>query len=217
MNEPTQKTYLLVSIGSRTERGGFVSKASGAAKILGLRVALVGDIVSYPDGGEAVIVDGAGYALTNGFVPYALVGSRLSNGDRIVKSLLEDSGIQVSEGEVIEGLFDPSYVVPPQPPRFRLAVRGSTTARGGVLRETSGWWDVEGLGHAAEIGNVIHYPDGSTARIVTGLALKISSTFKAMGYVGSLLDNGDVITDSPERKGVACSKTFDVVTDTTTA
>ncbi|SAK92425.1 hypothetical protein AWB75_06539 [Caballeronia catudaia] len=217
MTASGKKTYLLASIGSRTERGGFVSKASGAAEILGLRVALVGDIVRYSDGSEAVITDGAGYALTNGVVPYALVGSSLSNGDRIVKSLMEEHGIHVEEGEVIEGLFDPSYVVPPQPQGFRLAMRGSTTARGGVLHETSGWWDIDGLGHAAEIGDVIHYPDGSTARIVTGLALKTGSMFKPLGYVGSLLDNGDVITDSPERKGVACSGTFEAVADTTTA
>ncbi|SAL73388.1 hypothetical protein AWB74_04479 [Caballeronia arvi] len=217
MTASGKRTYLIASIGSRTERGGFVSTASGAGKILGLRVALVGDIVSYSDGSEAVITDGAGYALTNGVVPYALVGSSLSNGDRIAKSLLEEHGIHVEEGEVIEGLFDPSYVVPPQPPRFRLAMRGSTTARGGALRETSGWWDTEDLGHAGEIGNVIYYPDGSTARIITGLALKIGSTFKPMAYVGSLLDNGDVITDSPERIGIACSGTFEIVAEETTA
>ena len=45
--------------------------------------------------------------------PLALVGSRLSNGDRIVKSLHNGAGINERAGKRIEGLFDPDYVPPP--------------------------------------------------------------------------------------------------------
>ncbi|VXC25262.1 conserved hypothetical protein [Burkholderia sp. 8Y] len=138
-------THLFATAGSKTERRGWVIPTS-PREIRGLRIALVGDVVSYPDGSQAVITDGAGYGLTNSFVPYALVGSGLSNGDRVATSLLDDDGLFVCEGETIEGLFDPAYVVPSAPPRYRLAVRGSTTARGGVLRDTTGWWKVDAKG-----------------------------------------------------------------------
>jgi len=115
----------------------------------------------------------------------------------------------------IAGLFDPAYVPPPAPLAYRLAVRGATTARGGVLREPSSTWEVaEHLGKAGAEGDLIHYPDGSTARIVSGLGLVDRPDFAPLAFVGSELDNGDTITDSPERQGMASSAVFTVVSHT---
>lgn len=50
-------TYLLVTIGSITERGGRVITATGRSAIAGLDVARVGDVVTYADGSEAVVND----------------------------------------------------------------------------------------------------------------------------------------------------------------
>jgi len=74
-NEPT---YLFATIGALTERGGRVTTARGGTTIQGLGMACVGDVVTYPDGSEAVIRDGAGSALVIDGRPAALVGSSLS-------------------------------------------------------------------------------------------------------------------------------------------
>jgi uncharacterized Zn-binding protein involved in type VI secretion len=206
--------HLFVTAGSLTERGGRITKATSAITVAGLALARVGDVVTYEDSSQAVITDGAGeFAIDDG-KPLALVGSRLSNGDQIVQTLQSSWGLDMEDAKDVKGLFDPSYVPPPPPPRYRLAVRGATTARGGVLREPSGTWEVGvALGKAGVTGNLIHYPDGSTAKIVSGLSLTNHREEPPHAFVGSALDNGDTITDSPEREGVASSTVFVVVKD----
>ena len=199
-------TYAFATIGARTERGGYLTYASSGLVICGLRAALVGDIVTYHDGSEAVVTDGSGTLSFYRDKCFALVGSRLSNGDHIVFTPWDDgeSGLFVSEGEYPQGLFDPSYVPPPAEPGYRFALPGSTTARGGVLRETGGNWRINGEDvRVGVISDQVHYADGTTARITTGLALAANRCLAQLAYVGSTLDNGDTITDSPERDGAA--------------
>jgi uncharacterized Zn-binding protein involved in type VI secretion len=214
--EGGQTIYAIATVGARTERGGHVTRVSSRHSICGLHMALVGDIVTYHDGSEAAIIDGAGAAGIQNGRCVALVGSRLANGDRIVSTPWDNgkSGLVVREGEKPKGLFDPSYVPPPPKAHYRFALRGSTTARGGVLREPSGKWrshssDIE----VGQIGDVVSYPDGSTARITSGLALKANPALAQFAYVGSTLDNGDTITHSPERDGGAHPDTYEPVTE----
>lgn len=210
-NEVSASRHLFATIGSRTERGGWIAKVAGKTSYRGLILARVGDIVQYDDGSEAVIIDGAGFAATSEDKPLALVGSRLSNGDVITQTLQDEAGIRVTDDASIPGLFDPTYVPPPARPRYRLAVKGATTARGGVLREASGNWDMGiPLGKSAVVGNIVHYADGSTARIISGLGLPDYPEFAPLAFVGSELDNGDTITDSPEREGRGFADTFAV-------
>ncbi|WP_234745044.1 MULTISPECIES: PAAR domain-containing protein [Burkholderia] len=117
-NEHKAPTHLFVTIGSLTERGGRVSTATSGLELAGLQVARVGDVVTYDDGSEAAIVDGAGSTHSNG-KPFALVGSRLSNGDRITETLRTSWGIHVPQGQRVPGLFDPAYVPPPPPRTYR--------------------------------------------------------------------------------------------------
>jgi hypothetical protein len=208
--------YAFATIGARTERGGCLTKATSGLVICNLRAALVGDVVTYGDGSEAVITDGAGSLSIYDATPFALVGSHLSNGDKITSTPWEDgvSGLFVPEGEKPTGLFDPSYVPPPPEPANRFALFGSTTKRGGVLRDPGGEWNVDGERvKVGVIGNTVHYPDGTTARIISGLALKGIRERAPFAYVGSVLDNGDTITDSPERIGTAGLESWEVVTD----
>jgi uncharacterized Zn-binding protein involved in type VI secretion len=190
--------YVLATIGPRTERGGCVT--SGAAfRIAGLPVACVGDIVTYSDGSEAVIMDGAGIGLVYEGKPVALVGSSLSNGDRIVSTIWAGRGIFVEEGKEIEGLFDADWVPPLREPSARFAVQGATTPRGGILKEVTSTYEVrEAQQRAARIGDFIEYADGTRARIITGIGMP-GNTAMGFAVVGSLLDNGDVINDSPHR------------------
>lgn len=189
--------YTFATVGARTERGGCITSGS-ASTYRGLPIARVGDVVTYCDGSEAVIMDGAGFAALFDHRPVALVGSSLSNGDRVVSTIWEGAGIFVAEGTKIEGLFDPAYISPPPELLHRFAVRGSTTARGGVLKEVTSGYYAEGTHSVGRIGDYVEYADGSRARIITGVGIPgdLNHTY---GIVGSLLDNGDVINDSPHR------------------
>ena len=107
-----ETTYLFVTIGSRTERGGHVTRVSTKLEYKGMMLARVGDIVTYDDGSEAVILDGAGFAAAWEDKPFALVGSRLSNGDTITETSQGGFGITVRSDQPVPGLFDPAYVLP---------------------------------------------------------------------------------------------------------
>ncbi|WNC92483.1 PAAR domain-containing protein [Paraburkholderia sp. FT54] len=94
--------YRFATVGTRTGRGGRVSTGQ-AGKLAGLPLACVGDVVTYRDGVEAVIMDGAGCAATYEGAPFALVGSSLSNGDRIIETLCAElnAGIFLEDGQQI--------------------------------------------------------------------------------------------------------------------
>lgn len=108
--------HLFVTIGSRTKRGGHVTRVSTKAEYKGMALARVGDIVTYDNGSEATIIDGAGFAAAWEDKPFALVGSRLSNGDTITETLQDGFGIKVGSDKPVLGLFDPAYVLPPAEP-----------------------------------------------------------------------------------------------------
>jgi hypothetical protein len=107
-----ETTYLFVTIGSRTERGGHVTRVSTKLEYKGMMLARIGDIVTYDNGSEATIIDGAGFAAAWNDRSFALVGSRLSNGDTIKETLQDDFGITVRSDKPVPGLFDPAYVLP---------------------------------------------------------------------------------------------------------
>lgn len=195
-------THLLATIGSLTERGGRVATATGGSAVARLGVARIGDVVTYLDGSEAVILDGAGFALVIDGQSAALVGSSLSNGDRIVETLQQGRGITLRAGQIIDGLFDADYVPHPSTdPTYCFAVKGATTRLGGVLREATSDFDVRGTHRkAACVGDVVEYAAGTRAQIVTGVGLPDTPTFRALAVVSSQLDNGDVINDSPDRQ-----------------
>lgn len=205
--------YAFATLGARTERGGYVTRTTSRMSICGLAVARVGDIVTYRDGSEAVIVDGAGSRFVDDGKCGVLVGSHLSNGDHIVFTPWGDgkSGLVVPDGNTPEGLFDPQYVPPPAEPSYRLAISGATTAHGGVLSNPTADWRISGReAKVGTVGDVVHYSDGTTARIASGLIIEDAPGFIPLAFVGSELDNGDIITDSPERKGEA-SSSFKIV------
>ena len=138
--------YAIATIGARTERGGYITSATSGLTICSLQAALVGDIVTYGDGSEAVVIDGSGFLAAYGGKCFTLAGSRLSNSDRITPTPWEDglSGQFIPEGESPIGLSDASNVPSPCESGERFALSGSTTGRGGVLREPGGEWSVDG-------------------------------------------------------------------------
>jgi uncharacterized Zn-binding protein involved in type VI secretion len=197
-----KKAFLFATIGSLTSRGGRVTTATGGSSVNGLDMARVGDVATYPDGSEAVIMDGVGSALVIDGQAAALVGSILSNGDWITETLQQTCGIAVPVGETIEGLLSADCVPSPYSgPTYRFAVKGATTRLGGVLREATSDLAVSGTHHnAACVGDYIEYGNGRRSQIVTGVGSPETPNFRALAIVGSLLENGDVITDSPDRR-----------------
>jgi uncharacterized Zn-binding protein involved in type VI secretion len=108
-----ETTYLCVTIGSRTGRGGRVTRVATQAEYQVMALARVGDWVTYDDGSDATIIGGAGFATAWDDKPFALVGSRLSNGDTIAETLQDGCSITVRDGEPVPGLFDLGYTLPP--------------------------------------------------------------------------------------------------------
>lgn len=112
--KPVRGRYPAATQSSTTERGGRIAATSGLHTVGG-RVALVGDLVRYPDGAETRIVSGAGAAMVCHGRSLAVVGSELDNGDRIIGPIHNGLVIvQYADEAPIRGLLDPNYV-PTQP------------------------------------------------------------------------------------------------------
>ena len=106
---------------------------------------------------------------------------------------------------------------------WRIATEGSTTRRGGIVapveRESKLLLDNGRYASIATAGDIVTYPDGSTAAIVTRAGK--ASMWKGVGValVGSVLDNGDEIISTPQghtylvtREGIVSGADFLTVT-----
>lgn len=80
----------------------------------------------------------------------------------------------------------------------RIATEGSRSKLGGVIRKGSLDFQIDlpsgELVNVAIIGDQVEYPDGSSARIITGAG----EHFFNAALVGSRLENGDEIIDTPQ-------------------
>lgn len=89
---------------------------------------------------------------------------------------------------------------------YRVAVAGSLTRRGGVADEFStapddgckirldnGEW-----ASVLTVGCTVTYPDGSTAKIISGAGELYTLEERGVALVGSQLDNGDEIISTPQ-------------------
>lgn len=110
-DRPVKGRYPVATEHSTTEKGGQIIATSGISMPEG-RVALVGDIVRYPDGRQTRIVTGSGVEKSLDFGrPIALVGSELENGDRINGPMHNGLTLVEYADEAIPGLFQPGYIV----------------------------------------------------------------------------------------------------------
>ena len=102
-------TYFIVTIGLRSERGGWGSHVTTKAEYRALALSWGGDTVTYDDS-EAASVDGVGRAALWDGKPFALVGSRLSNGDWITETTRDGGSIKVHSDKPVPGIFAPAYM-----------------------------------------------------------------------------------------------------------
>ncbi|MFT3847631.1 MAG: XRE family transcriptional regulator [Propionivibrio sp.] len=107
---PVKGRYPVATESSTTERCGYVIATGNLTGPDG-RVALVGDLVRYPDGSESRIISGAGEASVIDGKAMALVGSVLENGDRINGPMNDHMVIVEYADEPIAGLLQPGYAV----------------------------------------------------------------------------------------------------------
>lgn len=106
------KTCLFVTIGSRTGREGRVTRVTTKAEYQGMALARGGDVISYDDGSEATIIDGAGFTATWEDKPLALIDPRMSNGDTITETLQDAWGVAIRDSEQTPRLFIPACTLP---------------------------------------------------------------------------------------------------------
>lgn len=98
---------------------------------------------------------------------------------------------------------------------YRIAAQGSQTRNGGVIKQTTSPMEFKLPNgqqiRAAQKGDYAEYPDGTNANIVTAAG----EDFCHIALVGSVLNNGDEIINTPqdstvlvERKGVPLPEDF---------
>ncbi|SEM11471.1 MULTISPECIES: PAAR domain-containing protein [unclassified Acinetobacter] len=76
------------------------------------------------------------------------------------------------------------------------AFNGSKTKKGGLVRASTDTYKVKGISLAL-VGDEAIYTDGSTAKIISGAGSAITVHNRSAALIGSLLENGDEIIDSP--------------------
>ncbi|MDY6450911.1 hypothetical protein [Acinetobacter faecalis] len=99
-----QKTYYVVTEGTKTKNGGVVQarySESGYVMLHEKRLATVGDLVIYSDGSTAKIISGCGFCMTLDEFPVAINQSVLDNGDIIEEAglLFKDIELTIYEDE----------------------------------------------------------------------------------------------------------------------
>ncbi|MDV7559262.1 PAAR domain-containing protein [Acinetobacter baumannii] len=79
---------------------------------------------------------------------------------------------------------------------YYLAVHGAKSQNGGLVNTSSNIGKIGGLS-IARVGDEVIYADGTTSKIISGAGTACIVDGSPVALVGSYLENGDVIIDSP--------------------
>ncbi|MFE8049636.1 PAAR domain-containing protein [Brenneria goodwinii] len=126
---------------------------------------------------------------------------------------MDDEALRVIEEQTAYNLQHPVNAI------FRLATEGSLTRKGGVVRAVYSGLEIEledgSRVNVAREGDEAVYPDGGTARIISGAGKASQYQERSVALVGSALDNGDEIVSTPQascykvtRAGIAPEEDF---------
>lgn len=80
--------------------------------------------------------------------------------------------------------------------KFYAVFNGAKTRDGGLIRASTDTYKVKGISLAL-VGDEAIYADGSTTKIISGAGSAITVHDRSAALVGSPLENGDEIIDSP--------------------
>ena len=81
--------------------------------------------------------------------------------------------------------------------KFYVAVNGAKTKKGGLICATGLNFQLHGIAIAL-VGDEAIYHDGTTAKIISGSGDALTIKGSSVALVGSRLDNGDEVIDSPD-------------------
>ncbi|WP_373358420.1 PAAR domain-containing protein [Acinetobacter lactucae] len=79
---------------------------------------------------------------------------------------------------------------------YYIAVHGAKSQNGGLVNTSSNIGKIGGLS-IARVGDEVIYADGTTSKIISGAGTACIVDGSPVALVGSHLENGDVIIDSP--------------------
>lgn len=79
---------------------------------------------------------------------------------------------------------------------YHLAVNGAKTKNGGLVKASSDVWKIKGLS-IGRVGDDVIYADGTTSKIISGAGEVCIVEGASVALVGSRLENGDEIIESP--------------------
>lgn len=127
---------------------------------------------------------------------------------RSLKNLLPESELENFSGEEWKPVLEEIRKREKTPVRaiYRHATAGALTRNGGMVYKASGrnYFLIEDGTELqlALVGDEVVYPNGDTAKIVSGTGELLKSGDRSLALVGSLLDNGDVIVSTPQGAGM---------------
>ena len=79
---------------------------------------------------------------------------------------------------------------------YHVAVHGAKSQNGGLVNVSSNSGKIDGLS-IARVGDEVIYADGTTSKIISGAGTACAIEGSPVALVGSLLENGDEIIESP--------------------
>ena len=79
---------------------------------------------------------------------------------------------------------------------YHLATNGAKTKQGGLLKASSDVWKIKSLS-IGRVGDDVIYTDGTISKIILGAGDVCIVDGASVALVGSRLENGDEIVDSP--------------------
>lgn len=79
---------------------------------------------------------------------------------------------------------------------YHVAVNGAKSKNGGLVNASSNGMKIKGLS-IARVGDEVIYADGTTSKIISGAGIACLIEGSPVALVGSRLENGDEIIESP--------------------
>ena len=108
--------------------------------------------------------------------------------EQLVK-LSENDILQISNAEQLYWNNKPHTT-------YHLAVHGAKSKNGGLVNASSNVGKIGGLS-IARVGDEVIYVDGTTSKIISGAGIACIVDGSPVALVGSRLENGDEIIESP--------------------
>ncbi|KRW39554.1 PAAR domain-containing protein (plasmid) [Acinetobacter baumannii] len=105
-----------------------------------------------------------------------------------LQNLTDDEKAQLLEAEQLYNQQKPKSI-------YYLAVNGSKTKNGGLVRTLSNKYQLEGVSIAC-VGDEVLYADGTSSKIISGAGDAYLIDGRPAALVGSRVENGDEIVDT---------------------